>query len=152
MKAKNKVISALGVCVGVALYMAAFQGMLYAQSVTIAPYKIILNAKGQFEDIQAIIRTPLESGYRIVDFEVNLRFNSVLIAQAQTLVYCYVDSNFLAGFNRTEVQNNPDVQAMAGSVVEAQVDGWALCVNAEGQTIVKELFGKAYVEILKPGK
>lgn len=123
-----------------------------AVSVTLCPYKINLNAVGQWEDVQAVIRLPMPAGFALTDFAVELWFDDVCVAEAYAMRYCYVDDNFLASFDRAELQVNPDVIAMAGSTVTATVEGWYAATNGEGDVIVVPFSGATPVEILAPGK
>ena len=122
-------------------------------SVTIAPSMIILNVKGQCDSVQATIRQAMPSGYTLTDFEVNLWMDGTVVAQAYALRYCYVDDNFLASFDREEVQNNPVVVGLADSVVTATIQGWYTAVAADGETtITRPFLGSDLVEIRDPGK
>ena len=122
-------------------------------SITISPHKLVLKAKGQFEDVQAVIRMAMPSGYRLSDFAVGLSFDGVLVSEAYAMRYCPVDDNFLASFDRHALQENPEVIAMAGSVVRAKVEGWYEAVSADGTTAIRRAFlGYDDVEIVLPGR
>jgi len=123
-----------------------------AEPVSMSPHRIVLNAEGQSEDVQAIISMPLPSGYALADYDVRLWLDGIEVAQAISFRYCYVDQNFLAGFDRTGLQTNPDVQAMAGETVPALVAGSYTAVNLEGDVFTKYFSGTDSVEIVAPGK
>ena len=134
------------------LSLALWQTPPFAESVTIAPSKIVLKAKGQFEDIQAVIRMPLVSGFQVESFEVNFRIGDEVIAQAFAFRYCYIDDNFLASFDRYEIQNHPTVVGLADSTVTATIDGWFVAVAADGQTYRREFSGEDEILIFNPGR
>ena len=119
-------------------------------SITISPYKLIVNAQGQYEDVLVIVRKTLPSGYNITDFDLTLFFDGVNVAQAYALRYCYVDDNFLASFDRTALQDNPDVLAMAGSEVVGRIEGTYTAENTSGETMQDTLSGQDIVEIMDP--
>ena len=122
-------------------------------SVTISPHKIVLNAEGKFEDLQAVIRIPVPSGHILRDdFSVTLSLDGTQVAQAFDLRYCYVDDNFLASFDRTAIQQNPTVIDLAGQVVDGRVEGWFLTDDPEGNLCVNDFSGTDRVEIVGPGK
>jgi hypothetical protein len=122
------------------------------EEMTMSPYKIILNAKGQFEDMQAVIRIPLEAGYTLDDYQVSLAFDGITVGEAISFRYCYIDDNFLAGFDRTEVQASPAVIAMANTLVTATVSGWFTAVNGEGNSYMQNFSCSDQVEIIDPDK
>ncbi len=130
----------------------AGQTTALAESITIAPYRIILNAKGQFEDLHVVVRMPIPAGYQVTDTVASLYFNGIEVSQAFAAVYCYIDDNLLVSFDRTELQANPDVVSMANSVVQAEIVGYVVLTNADGDEIQQNFSGIAPVEILKPGK
>jgi len=119
-------------------------------SITISPYRIVLNSQGQHEDVLVIIRKALPSGYRITGFQLSLLFDGIEVVQAYALRYCYVDDNFLASFDRTTIQENPDVLAMAGSEVLGRIEGTYTAENADGDIWQDTLSGQDLVEIMDP--
>jgi len=126
---------------------------LFGESITVAPFKINIKAQGQFEDVLVVIRMPLASGYSLADYDVRMKFDGIEVSQAYAFRYCPIDDNFLASFDRMELQQNPDVIAMAGQTVTAVVEGWYTAISADGQTTIrKEFSGIDLVEILNPGK
>jgi len=119
---------------------------------TMSPFKIILNAQGQFEDVQAVIRIPLQAGYSLTDYQVTLKFNDIPVSEAFDFRYCYIDDNFLASFDRTALQANPTVIELANTVVVATVEGWFEGTAADGATYTQDFSCTDQVEILDPDK
>jgi hypothetical protein len=123
------------------------------ESITISPHKIVLNAEGNFEDVQAVIRMPLPSGHVLLDdYSVTLSLDGTPVAQAFDLRYCYVDDNFLASFDRTAIQQNPAVIALAGQVVDGSVVGSFWTVAPDGTLCENYFSGTDRVEIVGSGK
>lgn len=150
MNRKNLILTAYTIFICFILLIG--QTAALAESITVAPYKIILNAKGQFEDLQVVVRMPIPAGYQVTDTVASLYFDGIEVSQAFAAVYCYIDDNLLVSFNRTELQANPDVVSMANSVVQAEIVGYVVLTNADGDEIQQYFSGTAPVEILKPGK
>ena len=123
-----------------------------AEVLTISPFKIVLNAQGQYDDVQAVIRMPMESGYSLADYEVTLKFDNTPISEAFDFRYCYIDDNFLASFDRISLQANPDVIALANTIVIATVEGWYSAVNGDGESYTRSFSYTDTVEILDPDK
>jgi len=115
--------------------------------VNINPHKIVLNAEGKADDVQANIPIYLTSGWE-QGFTAELYFNDTIVAEAESARYCYIDDMLIIGFDRTELQNNPYVKAIANSTVTATVT--ATLTNPDGELITIE--GSDIVEIVKPGK
>ena len=90
------------------LLVAAVSGVCLAETVNINPHKIVLNAEGAADDVQANIPMVLPSAW-IVDFDVTLSFNGTVVAQAESARYCVIDDILIIGFDRTDLQNNPDL-------------------------------------------
>jgi len=137
------------------LLLAISSGVCLAVTVNINPHKIVLNAEGKADDVQANIPIILASA-KIVEFDVILSFNdgtgNIAVAEAESARYCLIDDMLIIGFDRTELQDNPDVQDMANSTVEATVEGSVTVINADGDEIVTGFCGSDMVEIVKPGK
>ena len=123
-----------------------------AQDMTVSPHRIVLNAVGQTQSIQTIIRTPMEEGFTLTDYSLVLKFDGVTVGEAYDLFYCVADANFLARFDRAAILANPEVQAMANTTVTATVEGWYTAEDADGNTYTADLVGSAPVQIYKPGK
>jgi hypothetical protein len=143
-------ITFFGVFMILVLFMAPVIGQ--AQPMIICPHKWILNAVGSAEDIQGIIRMPLDAGYSLGDYDVTLSIEGETIAQAISFVYCYIDDNFIASFDKAEVWADPVVLQYAGSEVLATVEGWFIEVADDGSTITRTFTRSATIEILAPGK
>ena len=124
----------------------------FAEDMTMSPHKIILNAKGQFDDVQAVIRIAMQPGYTLTDYQVTLTFNGVAVSEAFDFRYCPIDDNFLASFDRTAIQANPDVMAMAGTTVTAVVEGWFESTAFDGTGYVQEFSCSDPVDIVDPDK
>ena len=120
-----------------------------AEHVSICPHKIILNAEGQSDDVQAIVEIVLPSAY-LESFEAVLYLDGVKVAVAESAYYCALDDNLIIGFDRTDLQNNPDVQALAGQTVVAEVVG-SVVVDRGDELVEVSFSGSDTVEILKPG-
>ncbi|MBN1211701.1 MAG: hypothetical protein JXA92_03915 [candidate division Zixibacteria bacterium] len=136
----------------VVLFITAAPTVSHAEEMTMSPFKIILNAKGQFEDMQAVIRMPLEAGYTLSDYQVSLAFNGTMVGEAISFRYCYIDDNFLAGFDRAAVLANPVVIGLANTTTTATVEGWFEGVNSEGGTYTQYFSCTDMVEIIDPGQ
>ncbi|MBN2139330.1 MAG: hypothetical protein JW720_16120 [Sedimentisphaerales bacterium] len=135
----------------VALLVAAafpLSNITFAESITVSPHQLILNAKGQYEDVQVVIRKPLPGGYSLTDFNVALFFDEIEVARAYALRYCPIDDNFLASFDRTALQNSETVQAMAGTEVTARVEGEYWAENSQGAILYDTFAGEDDVAIV----
>lgn len=124
----------------------------FSQTMTMSPHKLVLNAVGSAEDVQAIIGLYIPGGYTITDFEATLTFDDQAVAYASSMRYCYIDNNLLVGFDKEQLLANPIVAAMAGNTVSATVSGWFTVTNADGESYTQEFDGFDYVEIMSPGK
>jgi len=116
-------------------------------NVSINPYKIVLNAQGAADDVQANVSIGLSSA-RIPVFDVELWFDDELVAEAVSARYCLIDHILIIGFDREKLLANPDVIAMGNSIVEATVAGTVTDNNG----LTKEFSGSDMVEIVAPGK
>lgn len=140
-------------CVAILLVTAVLApASVFGQTMTMSPHKIVLNAVGSAEDVQAIVGLYIPGGYSITDYEVTLRFNDEVVALASSLRYCYIDQNLLVGFDKAQLLSNPVVAAFAGSTVCATVEGWFEVRNAEGDSYTQSFDGLDYVDVLAPGK
>jgi hypothetical protein len=72
------------------------------------------------------------------------------VSEAYAVRYCAIDDVLSVSFDRTALQENPDVRALAGLVVEARVEGSVTVLDDEAATEVF-LFGYDEMEILNPG-
>jgi hypothetical protein len=138
------------VSAGVLLVLIA-SGVGLAEIVNINPHKIVLNADGSADDIQANVRIILPAAC-VVDFNVTLSLNGTVVAEAESAFYCAVDDILIVGFDRTSLQNNPDVQALANKTVTAAVTGTVTVRNAEGIETEVSFSGSDTVDIVAPGK
>jgi hypothetical protein len=133
------------------LLILAVSGVCWAETVNINPHKIVLNAQGASDDVQANVNIIL-LGASVVDFDVTLSFDDTVVAQAESAFYCALDDILIVGFDRTSLQNNPDVQDMANKTVTATVTGTVTVEDADGDDIVVSFSGSDTVEIVAPGK
>jgi len=135
-------------CALAALFVSLWAGSAMGDDpVQMSPHKICLNAEGQSDDVQAIVRMWLPSPH-LVDFDVKLYFDGTQVAVAESAFYCVIDDNLIIGFDRATLQSNPDVVALGGQEVLATVQG---LVTVDGYGVFG-FGGSDYVEILKPGK
>lgn len=145
------VLGPAAILLSVGLLVSA--GTAPAEPVSMTPFKIVLNAKGQSEDFQAIVSMNLVGGSRVIDFDITLWFNEFEIEKAKSAFYCVIDDNLLVGFDRTSVLANPDVAALAGQPVVATVEGWiAIEAYDGGAPIIRSFSGTDDVEIVNPGR
>ena len=130
-------------------------GVCLAETVNINPHKIVLNAQGASDDVQANVHIILDGAW-VVDFDVMLMFDDgdgdIVVAEAESAFYCVLDDILIVGFDRTTLQNNPDVQDMANKTVTATVTGTVTVKNADGEETTKSFSGSDLVEIVAPGK
>jgi hypothetical protein len=126
------------------------------ESITIAPYKIVLNAEGHWDDVQAVIRMPLASGYSLSGFQVGLDFDDELVCYAKSFRYCYLDDNFLAGFDREVVQAYAEDNDLGNTIATATVSGWfSADLYSDGEIVdsyTREFIGYDEVELMAPGR
>jgi len=125
-------------------------GMCWAETVNINPHKIVLNAQGAFDNVQANVPMVLPSS-QVIAFDVTLAFNDIQVAVAESARYCLIDDMLIIGFDRVDLQNNPDVQAMGNSIVTAEVDGSVTVGFGDGDTATRHFSGTDMVEIVAPG-
>ena len=125
-------------------------GLCWAETVNVNPHKIVLNAQGAADDVQANVRIILP-GTKVVSFNVTLAFNGVVVSEAESAYYCVLDDILIVGFDRTALQDNPDVQALANQTVTATVDGTVTVINADGIETTVSFNGTDKVEIVAPG-
>jgi len=123
-----------------------------SSTMSVAPYRIVLNAQGNFDDIQCSFPGTMPSGYSIYSFDLELYFNDNLVAEAESFTYCYIDNIYFAGFDRTELQNNSYVQSMSEGEADAMMTGTYILSNSDNETITYEITKYDVVYIKKPGK
>lgn len=142
---------AVRVAVLIGAVMLLWVGVVPADTVSISPYKIILNAQGQAESILAIMPMSL-GGYQFDSGEATLSLNGETVATTVDMRYCYIDDNLLIYFDRAQLLAHPTVIALAGSTVTATVTGSFTAVNADGESYSRDFEASDQVEILAPGK
>ena len=133
------------------ILLVAVSGLCLAETVNINPHKIVLNAQGQSDDVQANVHIILASA-NITAFDAILSFDGIDVALAESAFYCVIDDILIIGFDRTSLQENEDVQEMANTTVIATVIGSVTVKNADGNEIETSFSGSDMVEIVKPGK
>jgi hypothetical protein len=126
-------------------------GISWAETVNINPHKIVLNAEGAADDVQANVRIILPGAW-VADFDVSLLFDGVVVADAESAFYCVLDDILIVGFDRAGLLENPDVQALANKTVTATVIGAVAVVDSDGDAITVSFSGSDAVEIVAPGK
>ncbi len=136
------------VCV---LLIVMASGVGLAETVNINPHKIVLNAQGAADDVQANVHIILDGAW-VVDFDVTLALDGIVVADAESAYYCALDDILIVGFDRTSLQENPDVQALANEIVTATVIGTVTMENADGDQTTVSFGGSDLVEIVAPGK
>lgn len=95
-------------------------GYVLAETVNISPFKIILNADGNSEDIQARIPMVIAAGNSITDFEASLRIdNANDTVVAIDFYYCAIDDILHIYFDRKEVLQYLKDNEIKGEVTAA---------------------------------
>jgi len=140
-----------GVLLVAAVSVVCLADAILEVNVNINPHKIVLNAQGNADDVQANVHIDLASA-DITAFEATLSFDGTEVAEAESAFYCLIDDILIIGFDRTSLQDNEDVQDMANTTVEATVNGSVTVINAYGDETTKIFSGSDWVEIVKPGK
>jgi len=110
-----------------------------------SPFKLVLNAQGQFEDVEGNFAVGLPAG-AIDAFAFDLYLDGVWVSQAYAVRYCAIDDVLSVSFDRAALQANPDVVALTGLVVEAHIEGFVVVGGDE-----VDLAGTDEMEILAPG-
>ena len=134
------------------LLLAIVGSVCLAQVVNINPHKTVLNAQGAADDVQANVPIVLPRTWEADLVNTKLSFNGVIVARAESARYCYFDDMLIIGFDRTKLQNNPDVQKMANTTVKATVVGSVTVMDANGDEIETSFSGSDMVQIVKLGK
>ena len=124
--------------------------MCWAETLNINPHKIVLNGQGASDDVQANVRIVLPGAW-VAGFDITLACDGVVVAEAELAYYCVADDILIVGFDRTALQNNPDVQALANSTVTATVNGTVTVKDSDGVETSVTFGGSDTVEIVAPG-
>jgi len=110
-------------CLLLSVVFFAFPGQILSDTVNISPFKIILNADGNSDDIQARIPMALPAG-EITDFEAYLLFGDAdEMLVTDEFYYCAVDNILHVYFERSAVLKYLKENNIEGSNVIAQVWG-----------------------------
>ena len=105
-KKTNLRLAFWGLLLSLVLFVFPGQGLsdVINVRVNISPFKIILNADGNSEDIQARIPMVLPAGGSITEFDAALWFNSETEEiLAEGFYYCAIDDILHVYFDRTDV-------------------------------------------------
>ena len=148
----HRICGSLTITCALLIVCVLLPATLLGQTMTMSPHKIVLNAVGASEDVQAVIGMWLPSGYAITDFQITLTFGDQVVAEAASVAYCAIDDNLLVGFDKDQLLANPLVIAMAGTTVTATVEGTLELTAADGTIYTRDFAAFDYVEILAPGK
>ncbi len=122
-----------------------------SQTAIISPTRLNLSSDGLAESIQAIIHMPIEDGYELSGFDVQLLLGDVWLADAYSFTYCDYDQAFIASFDKRTVTDNPVLLTVAGERVALTVEGQYLAVNADGNVITHTFSYSGKVWITAPG-
>lgn len=133
-----------------ALLMAPDAAM--AQAASISPARLNLTSEGLAETIQAIIHMPIEEGYTLSDFDIQLMFGDVWLADAYSFTYCDYDKAFIASFDKKTVIDNPALLGAVGDRIRLTVEGKYLAVNTDGGAVEYPFSYFGYIWIMAPGK
>ncbi|MEW6413084.1 MAG: hypothetical protein AB1483_11555 [Candidatus Zixiibacteriota bacterium] len=136
----------------ICLTIFATPNITYAQTMTIAPFKIVLNQQGNTESVQAVVPMTLESGYLFSSCEATLYIGGVMIAENYDAKYCYIDDNLLIYFDRVGVIGDEALADMANTIQTATVEGTLMMVNTDGDMISRGFSAYDDVEIVDPEK
>ena len=119
-----------------------------AQTLIITPTRLNLTSAGQSEALQAIIQMPIEEGYELYDYDVQLMFNNICLADAYSFTYCNYDEAFFASFNKQAIVANPVLLEFVGERVEFSVSGYYQVINATGNILNYQLSLSDYVWLM----
>jgi hypothetical protein len=121
-------------------------------NVNINPHKIVLNAEGKADDVQANIPIGLASAL-IVDFDITLSFEgTTVVVEAESARYCLIDDILIIGFDRTDLQKELAEEISTTTTVTATVDGYVTVINANNDEIRTDFIGSDTVQVVEPGK
>ncbi len=134
------------------LTIFATPNVTHAQTMTIAPFKIVLNQQGNTESIQTVIPMLLESGYMFSSCTATLTFGDAAVFENYDAKYCYIDDNLLIYFDRATILNADEVAAIANTIQTATVEGTMVMVNTDGDFLSRGFTAYDNVEIVDPDK
>ena len=140
------------VVICIASIIICLGGIVLAETVNINPHKIVLNAVGAFDDVQANVSIILP-GVSVESFDVTLTLDdgdgNTVVAKAESACYCVDDNILIVGFDREALQNDiKEIPAMANKTVTATVVGSVTMDSG----VTTDFEGSDSVEIVAPGK
>lgn len=129
-----------------------FPEISHAQTMTVAPFQININAQGNFDDIQCIYGGVIPSGFKITSHSVEVFLEGSYVMNATSVSYCPIDCNIFIEINRTAFQNSPVVQGYAnqGPGVLLVIGSFTV-TNSLGNAIIFPVNHWGYMEVIKPG-
>jgi hypothetical protein len=138
------------VCI-LTLALFAIPGQVIGQTANITPNRINLTSVGLSETVQAIVHMPIEDGYQLSGFDIQLLLGDVWLADAYSFTYCDYDQAFIASFDKKTITSSDALTDLAGERVRLTVSGMYTAVNADGNTIECPLSCSGYVWIVAKG-
>lgn len=125
-----------------------------AQTMTVAPHNWILNAQGNAIDVLTIYGGAMPAGGVITGHNVTLQLEGQTVSTAMDFEYCYVDQNYIAHFEKSNLFQHPVVVSLAGNTgLSVSISGTYILSFPDGssQTYYVPLL-TGTVDIQKPGK
>jgi len=152
MKHESYLSRLLALTIVGALAVTMFPMPCAAQSIMLAPHKLVLNAKGQSESVQALFGMNLPAGFVPEEHEVALKIGGATVLEAYDLEYCPIDDVLHVYFDRAALQTAPEVVAAAGETVTVTVEGWFVAVDPDGEELYKTILGTGTLEVVAPAR
>jgi hypothetical protein len=129
----------------------AIPDQAFGQTTIISPARINLTSVGLSETVQAIIHMPIEDGYQLSGFDIQLLLGDVWLADAYSFTYCDYDQAFIASFSKKTITSSEALAELDGERVRLTVSGTYTAVNADGNTIECPFSCSGYVWIMAQG-
>ncbi len=127
--------------------------ILNAQTMSISPDMINLNAQGSWDKVQCHYGFYLPSGYSVSAHNVAVYFGGNYVANAYNVWYCVIDSKLFVYVDRAAVQSSPAVHTLAGlGPIVVTISGTFTASNSQGNSIQYTVDRWGYATILKPGQ
>ncbi len=135
------------------IFLTIFTSHVQAQTMSVAPDMINLNAQGNWVKVQCFYPLYLPAGYTVSSHEVAVYFGGDYVTQAYHVWYCTIDDNLFVYVDRETIQNSEVVQALANlGPVEVQITGSFTATDGQGNSIDYAVDRWGYVTIFMPGK